>query len=369
MTIRLSLPERSDTRPHVVGTGLLALDVLLGEDRTSVRAELGGSAGNVLAILAFLGWSSAPVARLGDDVAGRRIRREFEVLRADTRFIRHEDHAHTPVVYQWPGDHECTHRFSFSCPFCGQKRGFASEAGDAYCHTVLRQIERPDVFYFDRVTDWSLNLAENYRSRGALVVFEPSAVAVRTADFQRAIDACHILKYADERITELAAFDCSDVEVVIQTLGAQGLRFRVASDMPQGSWRTLTAFSVPRVADTAGAGDWCTAGLLYALYGGRSSRELNTPTLAASLRFGQALAALNCMHSGARGLARYEVRDKLLALADLMEARDPDAIWEAGDWRDAYESAQAVGRSSYSGVGLHIPPRKPAKLCCELFPV
>ncbi|MFT4435045.1 PfkB family carbohydrate kinase [Caballeronia sp. 15715] len=347
---------------------MLALDVLLGEGKSSLRAELGGSAGNVLAILAFLGWSSVPVARLGDDVAGKRIRREFEVLRADTRFLKHEHQAHTPVVYQSPGDRDCTHKFSFSCPFCGLKRGFAAEDGDAHCHTVLRQIERPDVFYFDRVTDGSLSLAESYRRRGALVVFEPSAVATDTADFQRAIDACHVLKYADERIAELAAFDCSSVEVVIQTLGAQGLRFRVASEMPAGSWRTLAAFKVPHIRDTAGAGDWCTAGLLYALHDARSSPELRTSTVAASLRFGQALAALNCMHLGARGLARFEPRDKLQALAALMKGPDPVEVLETEGWRDACESAHAFP-VPHSGVGSHISSVQPAKLCCELFPV
>lgn len=352
----------------MVGAGLLALDVLLGEGKSSLGAELGGSAGNVLAILAFLGWSSVPVARLGDDVAGKRIRREFEVLHADTRFLKHAHQAQTPVVYQSPGDRDCTHKFSFSCPFCGLKRGFAAEDGGAYSDTVLRQIERTDVFYFDRVTDGSLSLAESYRARGALVVFEPSAVANATVDFQRAIDACHILKYADERITELAAFDCSSVEVIVQTLGAQGLRFRAASGMSAGSWRTLPAFKVPHVRDTAGAGDWCTAGLVYALHAAHSPRDLGASTVEASLRFGQALAALNCMHLGARGLARFEPKGKLQALAALMKGLDSVEVLETEGWREACEYAQA-DTARHASVRSHSSSVQPAKLCCELFPV
>lgn len=368
MKIRQALPERNGVPPRVVGTGLLALDVLIDESTVGSRAELGGSTGNVLAILAFLGWSSVPVARLGYDAAGERIRREFEQLHADTRFIKHEHHARTPVVYQFPGDAQRTHRFSFSCPFCGQKRGFSAEAGDEHCHSVLKSVERSDVFYFDRVTDWSLNLAENYRRRGALVVFEPSAVNVERRAFQRAINACHILKYADERIDELEAFDCASVEVVIQTLGGEGLRFK-ASDTPTGNWRRLSAFKVPQVRDTAGAGDWCTAGLLYALHSARMSTQLNTPAVAAALRFGQALAALNCMHAGARGLAQEEARERLQELASLFCSYE-HVEWSATrEWSDLCQSARLTQETKLHSAGQQDKPQRSMRLCCEFLPV
>jgi fructokinase len=363
MKPRMSTPELTCAR--VVGTGLLALDVLLDEHKIGSRAELGGSAGNVLAILAFLGWSSVPVAKLGADVAGARIRREFEGLRADTRFIKLEQHARTPVVYQWPGDEQRTHRFSFTCPFCGLKRGFAAaEPDDAYCHNVLALVEQSDVFYFDRVTDWSLKLAENYRKRGALVVFEPSVVSVDAHAFQRAISASHILKYADERIDELRLFDCRSVDVVIQTLGSEGLRFKTKAN-DEGAWRTLPAFAVPRVIDTAGAGDWCTAGLLYSLNRSGASSKLAEATVSRALRFGQALAALNCMHAGARGLAHEGARMRLEQLAKVMEEAEREELFETREWHNFFDFSSRLGRASQSNAKSEQSLKYPSRLCCE----
>ena len=59
--------------PSVVGTGLVALDVLLNGDIEHPRLYAGGTCGNVLTILAWLGWSAFPAARVGADDAGRRV--------------------------------------------------------------------------------------------------------------------------------------------------------------------------------------------------------------------------------------------------------------------------------------------------------
>lgn len=306
--------------PRVVGTGLVALDVLIHEHSQPTDTSLGGSTGNVLAILAFLGWSAVPVARLGKDSAAQRIKGEFASLNADTRFIAQEDSAATPIVYQWPGDGERTHKFSFSCPFCGSKRNFVPGSDTTFCMHVLEQINSTDVFYFDRVTPWALTLAEAYRQRGALVMFEPSAIGTDYAAFQQAIRCCNVLKYADDRIDQLESFDRHMVDVEIQTAGAEGLRFRLPN-CEERAWYSLDALKVSNVADTAGAGDWCTAGFLYYLSAKAGVKEMSPPKLTSALRYGQALAALNCMQSGARGLARLFDEDFVKArLAQLLDA-------------------------------------------------
>ena len=49
----------------VVGAGFIALDVLLnGNDNEHFRRRAGGTCGNVLAILSFLGFHSVPIARI-----------------------------------------------------------------------------------------------------------------------------------------------------------------------------------------------------------------------------------------------------------------------------------------------------------------
>jgi fructokinase len=308
--------------PTIVGTGLVALDVLLTDDCANAETALGGSAGNVLAILGHLGWSSTPVAQLGMDEAAARIKFEFRKLGANTQFLLQSEQMSTPVVYQYPAKTGHSHEFSFRCPYCGLKRGFVPPIDDGTLIPNLRVIATPDVFYFDRVTPWALELAERYREMGALVMFEPSTIGSDLEAFRRGIRAAHIVKYADDRIADIERVDLSSVEVEIQTHGKRGLQFRLA-DHPT-TWHNLSAFDIPYVADTAGAGDWCTSGFLYALVGSifehHSNPRLSTRRIRESLRFGQILAALNCMEKGARGLARRHPSERLIELATSIRA-------------------------------------------------
>jgi fructokinase len=63
------------------------------------------------------------------------------------------------------------------------------------------------------------------------------------------------------------------------------------------------AFEVDDARDTAGAGDWCTAGLIHRLgqAGAAGLLEVEADELRDALRFGQAMAAWNCRFEGARG--------------------------------------------------------------------
>ena len=357
--------------PKVVGTGLVALDVLLQDGDRSPDVALGGSTGNVLAILAFLGWSAVPVARLGKDRAGLEIKTEFSSLRADTRFLMEADLAMTPVVYQSPGDSGKTHKFSFSCPFCGRKRSFIPESDTAFCNHVLSQVDSTDVFYFDRVTPWALHLAEAYRERGALVMFEPSQIDSNGSAFQRAIWSSNILKYADDRIEQLESFDRSKVDVEIQTAGANGLQFRRPSSTEHG-WHPLDALKISDVADTAGAGDWCTAGLLYYLSKRVKERPLSFQQLSNGLRYGQMLAALNCMLPGARGLARsFDKNFTRVQLSKLLDD-DPQGKLCSLNWSSVVSAFLASSRSDSSlpenKARQFVVDKKLTHLCCEPLP-
>jgi fructokinase len=236
-----------------------------------------------------------------------------------------------------------------------------SPTDDVAALAHLRLIDAPDVFYFDRVTPWALELAERCRRAGTLVVFEPSTIGGDLATFKRAIRAAHVLKYADDRIADMQDVDLSCVDVEIQTHGKEGLKFRVAEQA--GGWHHLSAFMVPYIADTAGAGDWCTSGFLYALVGsiiengGRG--QLSTRRVKESLRFGQILAALNCMEKGARGLARRHRAEQLVTLATSIRNSMASSIPQATKTANA-ESAganEAAPLTTTGGIS--------SLLCCE----
>ncbi len=101
---------QSDTAPVVVGAGLIALDVVLDERTdTPPRLWAGGTCGNVLSILAFLGWRSLPVSRLARDAASRLIIRDLKRWGVDRRVCLHR-----------AGEAGTNHRASNSREFCGR---------------------------------------------------------------------------------------------------------------------------------------------------------------------------------------------------------------------------------------------------------
>lgn len=142
----------------------------------------------------------------------------------------------------------------------------------------------------------------------------------------------HVLKYADDRIDELKNFNREQIEIEIRTEGAKGLSFKLGAEKDSG-WHFLEALNVPKVSDTAGAGDWCTSGFLHYLSSKKTNFRDCTPLgLANALRYGQALAALNCTQSGARGLTKQfdggYLKNKLenLLTSDLLTANF-ESLW------------------------------------------
>ena len=58
-------------KPVCLGTGLVVLDVVMnGNPHSRSKVWAGGSCGNVLTILSYLGWNAFPITRLGNDDAG-----------------------------------------------------------------------------------------------------------------------------------------------------------------------------------------------------------------------------------------------------------------------------------------------------------
>lgn len=347
---------RTET-PFIAGAGLFALDVIVRLDGSKSSAGLGGSAGNVLSILGALGWSAAPVGVLGDDPAARMIYRDFERVGADTRLLRRSGACSTPVIFQHQlerstGSAHATHRFTFACPSCGARRRPQWD-DDPDASEVRAALPQATVFYLDRPTRLGVELAEGYARQGAAVVFEPSAVGDDPALFARAVRCAQVVKYADERIGELSAFDMRDDAVEIQTRGARGLRFRFASS--GSGWTHLPAFALPFIHDTAGAGDWTTAGLLFDLFGAQGSPSpLQERNIGRSLAFGQILATLNCMTEGARGLLfawpPEQIVETARSLADLLLQTPSMVDRNLNNLVDDFDQAQrfrALGSDSF----------------------
>ena len=292
----------------VLGAGLIALDLVVGPDPDApVRCWAGGTCGNVLSILAYLGWDAYPVARMNSDVASRRVCADMLQWGMHLDWAKCAPTASTPMIVQEIRrcrDGRARHRFRWSCPHCGSFlppfKAIRAEAVER----VKAGVEGTSVFFFDRVSRGILELAAKAASCGAVVVFEPSS---RGTDqlLREALKVAHIVKYAGNRLKGIGGVmgSRSATLVEVQTLGEQGLRYRHRLGRGGSRWMHLNAVPAPRLVDACGSGDWCTAGLIarVATGGQDGLRRGGARAVRAALRFGQGLAAWNCGFEGARG--------------------------------------------------------------------
>ena len=284
--------------------GFLALDVVRHErNRRRSHVYAGGTCGNVLAILAYMGWDAYPIARLNGDCASQSVKKDLLCVGVKLSLAELAPTVNTPIVVQVIGDRKGTrpqHTFEWACPECGTALPRFRPVPTRAVPMITQQMDRPSVFFMDRVSRSSLAVATVAARRGALVYFEPSDMGDPRL-FSEALQVAHILKYSKERLTSLKQHPTQTL-IEIQTLGARGLRYRRRLSRGK-AWSHLPAVTAPKIIDSCGAGDWCSAGFLHQI-GMRGSTGVVAATdddVVEALRFGQALAAWNCGFEGARG--------------------------------------------------------------------
>ena len=241
-------------RQKVFGVGLIALDLVVGQDPTvPVRCWAGGTCGNVLSILAFLGWDSYPVARMNSDVASNRVRADMSRWGVHLDFTDCAPTTHTPIIVQQilqGKDGRPKHRFSWSCPHCGEWLPSFKPITTAAIEKVKPALEGASVFFLDRLSRAALSLASEARAGGAVVVFEPSCMPSSKLTSE-AIALSHIVKYSDERLAggcDLMAGDSAPL-VEVHTLGERGLHYRHRLGRGVSNWMHLNVFPAPRLTD------------------------------------------------------------------------------------------------------------------------
>jgi fructokinase len=314
--------------PHksrLVAAGFCALDIVFGLDDPAPKFYAGGTCGNVVAGLAFLGWDATPVARLSHDAAGKFVREDLERWGVDTSLLGIAPSGATPIVLekiQLSKNGVPKHRFLWNCPDCGSYFPPFRPVLHTQVEDLKKKLGRPEIFYADRVSRSTIELAKHFRADGSLVYFEPSAGGDPKL-FREMLQLCDVLKYSAQRArTFVELLRDHKAYLEIETLGEDGLRFRTRRTF--ASWHAVAAHEV-RIKDTAGSGDWTSVGLMSEmLAGGKGALENRTKQdISTCLERAQALAALNCQFEGPRGsmyqLSKDRFRDSVAAL----EARRP----------------------------------------------
>ena len=247
---------------------------------------------------------------------GERVRADLAQWSVDLRHVGLQPASRTPIVVEEiisgkTGDPR--HRFSWMCPECGAYLPGFQPITIRAAQELESVLPTPSVFFFDRVSPGSLTLARRFAKEGALVFFELSASGASRL-FQEAVRIAHVVKYSNQRgqgFVEMLAQASPLLQV--ETLGEDGLRFKWSTDARRTrQWSEMPGFEVVGLRDAAGAGDWCTAGMIAKL-GARGVSAFASTSHAEiedALRYGQALAAWNCGFEGARG-GMYRTRPTL----------------------------------------------------------
>lgn len=320
-------PRQAGAVTTCAGTGYIALDIVIEHGTDAPRgAWAGGSCGNVLAILAYMGWRSCPIGRLGDDLAAELVMSDLSRWGTDTSQLRQSRGIDTPIVLEhvFPQMRQVDHRFSWHCPHCRARLPRFRPVLKSQVAEIGRELAGPSAFYFDRVSHGAVALAESLRDQGTLIVFEPSS-AGQSDLFHAACRVADVIKYSRERIPDtLCHLDAPHALLEVQTLGGAGLRYRFNPSVAKArTWTHLEGVETAHVRDTTGAGDWCTAALIASI-GGRGRRGLltaNEEDISLALQLGQAMAALNCQFEGARGLMYSASPDDLTRFVQVCMAQ------------------------------------------------
>lgn len=291
--------------PSVYGTGLVALDFVISSDlKEPAYYWAGGTAGNVLIILSYLGWTSYPVARLNSDSSSMRAKADMKQWGVRLDYAEQEPTASIPVIAQEitiDKQGKSKHKFHWrNCPQCGSWLPNYKPVTLKSTTGIKERINDGQVYFFDRTSAGAIDLALHFKAMGSIVFFEPSAKG-DPKHFAAAIELADIVKYSDQRFENVAVGIPKSRRpfLEIKTLGDDGLMFRTNKS---DTWNRMPAFKVENVVDSCGCGDWTTAGIISKLCGeGLNNLKVSSiKSIESALKYGQALGAWNCGFEGAR---------------------------------------------------------------------
>ncbi|HQQ74866.1 MAG TPA: hypothetical protein PK031_06905 [Pseudomonadales bacterium] len=292
-------------KPSIVGAGLVALDIVVSPKSNEFNfIGVGGTCGNVMTIMSFLGWASFPISRLSDDQNSRNLLKDLKRWGVSTDYTMLEPTADVPIIVEeifTDKNGNSKHRFHWKiCPKCGTYFDSFKSVTLPAIEPIQSMNSPPDVYFFDRATPANIELARHYKDLGSIIYFEPSAKA-DPKHLKNALLLADVVKYSSQRFQDSL---CSTYKIKpfieIQTFGSYGLKFATSR---MKNWSEISAFIPKSLVDACGCGDWTTAGFISEICSNGRDNLLraNAEQIREALRVGQAMASWNCEFEGARG--------------------------------------------------------------------
>ena len=296
-------------KKSVEGCGFVCIDYIQYDG--SVICDIGGTCGNVLSFLCFLGWESCVWMPWYEEES---LAHWLNDRGVDARYFVKTKKC-VPKIVQVTDRTDKTHRFLTRCPKCGGRLAEICLPTKKHMETDK---EVSNLFFCDRISEGILNRAAETALAGGVTMYEPNGL--RTYGQLLANSRkFHIVKFSDEKISEkwqqnlLIDLKNEGVKLIIVTQGKDGLKFAVKQNW---GWTELRGEKADRGEgkDSSGAGDWLTAifldCFLSQIENGGSAFDYDI--VCASLRCAMKAAALSCKEVGAQGMLHSGKRIKEL---------------------------------------------------------
>lgn len=265
--------------------------------------EVGGTCGNVMAILPQLGVSTFPILKSDQSRESMVIKQSLEEYGADTRFVSNVPEGGCYIL-------DCRHTLDKE----GNKvPKFHKRGNDGKLFPVQRfmNVEAatafaqsldfvPDVFFFDNQSAGHYCIANVLRPKGTLVYFEPESYDGKIGAFKKRVDSSDIIKYSCEKIFDESWQEGYTDKLFIKTLKEEGVAFSLHG----GEWQIVPPVPNDDVVDTEGAGDTLTSTFIAELCKGDHLKvsELTEDIVRDALQKAQEMASKSVSYLGSKGL-------------------------------------------------------------------
>ena len=326
-----------------MGTGNFSFDIITQQEYPSgfvvgkrnkseeriLKMEIGNTCGNVMTMLPYLGVKTFPVAKFDMSPQGYQMKRDMKAYGADVRFVSNTLSGGTTILrcvhkLDIDGKPRMGHKGStagkpWNGPSARPSRKYLSSKGGEVETLVESMDFTPDVFFFDIAQAGHRILAERLREKGTLVYFECDSDGHKIEDeksrkaayraFLRCVEASDVVKMSGEHIQDLGFADAYPDKLFIQTLSAEGLRFKLG----RGKWIKLDPIVNPDYKDYEGAGDWTSSTLIAALCSRNllKVKDMTEETVKEVLNMAQTMASYSVGFYGSKGLIHTDENFKM----------------------------------------------------------
>lgn len=270
--------------------------------------EIGSNPGNVMCILGWFGWDSYPIALFDDSEEGMKMTSDMKRYGCNTRFVSNTPEGGTnllKVTHALDDYGKPVRKFSKRhAPGSGfpRDKAFTVRGKDATLPKFIAGLDFfPDVYFYESTTAAWRDLGKWMRSKGVMVYYEVQRMYMKEfPKYLKCMKESDIVKFSDEAVEDLGFVDELKDKLVIQTLGAKGVRFNLRG----AGWVTLPPVVNDNVVDTEGCGDWTTASFINALgkRGAVKFADLTFEVISECLMEAQEYASRNASFLGTKGI-------------------------------------------------------------------